>query len=157
GPSRLAPPGARTYDGRHPPLRVTANPRESAMKLTCAAILAVVLALAGFPAPAAAQGQTLTVAQLFNPEDMSPWNFTTLATVDLWDHFMEPLTACDRKGNLVGVVAESWQMVSPAEWTVKIRHGLKFHDPKYGEMTAEDVKFTLDRAVQPNEVIRRLL
>ncbi|HEX2482488.1 MAG TPA: ABC transporter substrate-binding protein [Methylomirabilota bacterium] len=127
------------------------------MKLACVAALAVVVAVAGAAAPTFAQGQTLTVAQLFNPEDMSPWNYTTLATVDLWEHFMEPLTAFDRKGNLVGVVAESWQMVSPAKWVVKIRRGLKFHDPKYGEMTADDVKFTLDRAVQQGEVIRRLL
>src|SRR5262249_57880578 len=56
-----------------------------------------------------------------------------------------------------GIVAESWQMVAPTEWLVKIRHGLRFHDPKYGELTAEDVKFTLDRAVQPAEVIRRTL
>ena len=127
------------------------------MKLACAAVLAVLIAVAGGNAPVSAQSQTLTVAQLFNPEDMSPWNFTALATVDIWAHFMEPLTVFDRQGNLVGVVAESWQMVSPAEWVVKIRRGLRFHDPKYGELTADDVKFTLDRAVQQGEVLRRLL
>jgi peptide/nickel transport system substrate-binding protein len=129
------------------------------MRITRALIvfLAVALAAALGAPSASAQTQTLTVAQLFNPEDLSPWNYTTLATVDLWEHFMEPLTAFDRQGNLHGVVAESWQMVSPAEWLVKIRRGLKFHDPKYGEMTADDVKFTLDRAVQQGEVIRRLL
>ena len=113
--------------------------------------------LAGPPAGAQAPGPQITVAQLYNPEDMSPWNFTALATVDIWAHFMEPLTVFDRQGNLHGVVAESWQMVSPTEWVVKIRRGLRFHDPKYGELTADDVKFTLDRAVQPAEVIRRLL
>ena len=127
------------------------------MRIASGLILILSVVLMGMPAPGHAQGPTLTVAQLFNPEDMSPWNYTTLATVDLWEHFMEPLTAFDRKGVLVGVVAESWQMVSPTEWIVKIRRGLRFHDPKYGELTAADVKFTLDRAVQPGEVIRRLL
>jgi peptide/nickel transport system substrate-binding protein len=127
------------------------------MKLARILALVVMAALAAAPSAAHAQGQTLTVAQLFNPEDMSPWNYTTLATVDLWEHFMEPLTGFDRKGNLIGVVAESWQMVTPTEWLIKIRRGMKFHDPKYGELTADDVKFTLDRAVQQGEVVRRLL
>ena len=37
------------------------------MKLACVAALAVVVAVAGAAAPTFAQGQTLTVAQLFNP------------------------------------------------------------------------------------------
>ena len=40
------------------------------MKLACAAVLAVVVAVGATPS-ASAQGQTLTVTQLFNPEDMS--------------------------------------------------------------------------------------
>jgi peptide/nickel transport system substrate-binding protein len=127
------------------------------MPYLLAVVIAFAVVLAGPPAGAQAPGPQITVAQLYNPEDMSPWNFTALATVDIWAHFMEPLTVFDRQGNLHGVVAESWQMVSPTEWVVKIRRGLRFHDPKYGELTADDVKFTLDRAVQPAEVIRRLL
>ena len=119
------------------------------MPYLLAVVIAFAVVLAGPPAGAQAPGPQITVAQLYNPEDMSPWNFTALATVDIWAHFMEPLTVFDRQGNLHGVVAESWQMVSPTEWVVKIRRGLRFHDPKYGELTADDVKFTLDRAVQP--------
>ena len=127
------------------------------MPYLLAIVLAFAVVLAGPPVRAQAPGSQITVAQLYNPEDMSPWNFTALATVDIWAHFMEPLTVFDRQGNLHGVVAESWQMVSPTEWVVKIRRGLRFHDPKYGELTADDVKFTLDRAVQQGEVLRRLL
>jgi peptide/nickel transport system substrate-binding protein len=36
-------------------------------------------------------------------------------------------------------VAESFEMQSPTEWIIHIRPGMKFHDPKYGELTAEDV------------------
>ncbi|HEV8674280.1 MAG TPA: ABC transporter substrate-binding protein [Methylomirabilota bacterium] len=127
------------------------------MRLLVVLGLVVAVVLGGTPAGAQAPGPLLTAAQLYNPEDMSPWNYTAVATVDIWAHFMEPLTVFDRKGELHGVVAESWQVVSPTEWIVKIRQGMRFHDPKYGELTAEDVKFTLDRAVQPAEVIRRLL
>jgi peptide/nickel transport system substrate-binding protein len=127
------------------------------MQYLLVVVIAFAVVLAGPPAGAQAPGPQITVAQLYNPEDMSPWNFTALATVDIWAHFMEPLTVFDRQGNLHGVVAESWQMVSPTEWVVKIRRGLRFHDPKYGELTADDVKYTLDRAVQQGEVLRRLL
>jgi peptide/nickel transport system substrate-binding protein len=127
------------------------------MRLVVALVLGVSVMLGAAPAWAQAPGSQITVAQLYNPEDMSPWNYTAVATVDIWAHFMEPLTVFDRQGGLHGVVAESWQMVSPTEWIVKIRKGMRFHDPKYGELTAEDVKFTLDRAVAQGEVIRRLL
>src|SRR5262245_25112662 len=111
------------------------------MRLPVVLAVALALALGGAPAAAQAPGPQITVAQLYNPEDMSPWNYTAVATVDIWAHFMEPLTVFDRQGNLTGIVAESWQMVSPTEWLVKIRQGMRFHDPKYGELTADDVKF----------------
>jgi peptide/nickel transport system substrate-binding protein len=127
------------------------------MRIVVALVLVLSAVLGGTPAGAQSPASQVTVAQLYNPEDMSPWNYTAVATVDIWAHFMEPLTVFDRNGNLHGVVAESWQMVSPTEWLVKIRKGMRFHDPKYGELSADDVKFTLDRAVAQGEVIRRLL
>ena len=117
----------------------------------------VVLALAGLSNGGEAPGQTLTVAQPFNPTELSPWTITSSATFDIWQHFLEPLTALDRKGVLQGVVAESWQMSSPTDWTVKIRQGLRFHDTKYGDLTAEDVKYSIERALRPDEHIRPLL
>ena len=122
-----------------------------------AAFLMAAVAFAGAAYGQTVPGQQLIVFQSYNPEDLSPWNYTTVATVDIWEHFLEPLTTIDRKGNIVGVVAESWQMVSPTEWIVKVRRGMRFHDPKYGEMTAEDVKVSIDGAVRPGEVLRRLL
>ncbi len=114
-----------------------------------AAFLMAAVAFAGAAYGQTVPGQQLIVFQSYNPEDLSPWNYTTVATVDIWEHFLEPLTTIDRKGNIVGVVAESWQMVSPTEWIVKVRRGMRFHDPKYGEMTAEDVKVSIDGAVRP--------
>jgi peptide/nickel transport system substrate-binding protein len=47
-------------------------------------------------------------------------------------------------------LAESWT-ISPDSrvWTFHLRKGVKFHKG-YGELTAEDVKFTFDRAGDPN-------
>ena len=130
---------------------------ESSVKTVAICVLIALLALTGVTVGGEAPGQTLTVAQPFNPTELSPWTITSLATFDIWEHMIEPLTALDRKGTLRGVVAESWQMASPTEWTVKIRQGMRFHDPKYGELTAEDVKYSVDRAMRPDEHIRPLL
>lgn len=41
-------------------------------------------------------------------------------------------------------LAESWNQPSDTEWVIKIKEGVKFHDGT--EMTAEDVKFSMDRS-----------
>jgi peptide/nickel transport system substrate-binding protein len=41
-------------------------------------------------------------------------------------------------------LAESWEQPSSTEWLIKIKEGVKFHDGS--EMTAEDVKASLDRS-----------
>ena len=41
-------------------------------------------------------------------------------------------------------LAESWEQPSETEWIIKIKEGVMFHDGS--EMTAEDVKFSLDRS-----------
>lgn len=46
-------------------------------------------------------------------------------------------------------IAESWEMSEDAKtWTFKIRQGVQFHKG-YGELTSEDVKFSFDRAADP--------
>ncbi|MCR5370533.1 MAG: ABC transporter substrate-binding protein [Clostridium sp.] len=45
---------------------------------------------------------------------------------------------------IVPALAESWEMTSPTDYTFQLREGVKFHDGS--DFTAEDVKFTLDRA-----------
>ena len=48
------------------------------------------------------------------------------------------------KGELYSDLAESYKQLSDTEWQFNLRKGVKFHDGS--EMTAEDVKFSLDRA-----------
>lgn len=47
-------------------------------------------------------------------------------------------------------LAESWDQPSPTEWVIKIKEGVTFHDGS--EMTAEDVKFSLDRSKEMPKV-----
>jgi len=94
--------------------------------------------------PAVKRIEELVVGQLGNPVTMDCWDWTSVDELDILQHFAEPIFRFDREGNITGVVAESWEMKSPTEWTIKIRKGLKFHDPEYGELKAEDVVASLD-------------
>ena len=48
-------------------------------------------------------------------------------------------------GELQPQIAESWDQNSDTSYTFHIRQGVKFHDGS--EVKAEDVKFSLDRAI----------
>lgn len=99
------------------------------------------------PTPAAPDVErvaTLNVAQSSNPVGLDCWNWVSLTDMDIVGHFAEPLFQFDRQGNVQGVVAESWEMKAPTEWILNIRRGMKFHDPEYGELTAEDVVASLE-------------
>jgi peptide/nickel transport system substrate-binding protein len=47
-------------------------------------------------------------------------------------------------------LAESWEQLSDTEWSIKIKEGVLFHDGT--EMTAEDVKASLDRSKEQAKV-----
>ena len=46
-------------------------------------------------------------------------------------------------------LAESVKAINDATWEVKLRPGIKFHNGK--EMTADDVQFTVDRILNPEQ------
>jgi peptide/nickel transport system substrate-binding protein len=58
------------------------------------------------------------------------------------------LTARDAQGNLVPALAESWKRLDPTTWQFSLRKGVKFHNGD--DFNAESVKFTLDRAINPD-------
>lgn len=118
--------------------------------------LADLLPVAGRADAAAAGSQQLLVAQLTNPLDLDPWGSLIVNETDIMAHFVEPLTMLDRTGTVVPVVATGWKAESPTEWIVNIRRGMKFHDSRYGELTAEDVKYTIDRSFLPTSRARLL-
>lgn len=69
-----------------------------------------------------------------------------VALVNLYDTLVFP----DTKGTPLPHVAESWEVSSDGlTWTFYLRSGIKFHDGS--ELTAEDVKFSMDRTLTIGE------
>jgi len=64
----------------------------------------------------------------------------------IWGLF-NALLKFDRSMQLTGDLAESWEAVSPTVWRFTLREGVTFHDS--APLTAEDVRFTLDRVRDP--------
>lgn len=72
-------------------------------------------------------------------------------TRQIFDAFVDPPygTFDLAPKGLVGEAAESWEMSADGRRiTIKLREGMLFHQG-YGEVTAEDAKFTLDRIRDP--------
>jgi peptide/nickel transport system substrate-binding protein len=62
-------------------------------------------------------------------------------------HCYDPLVEWDEQGNLVPMLAESWKSLDDKTWEFRLRKGVRFHN---GEpFTAESVKFTLERIIDP--------
>ena len=69
----------------------------------------------------------------------------------------EPLILRDRTGKLLPTLATSWQIREddPTMWEFKLRQGVKFHNGN--TFNADDVVFSLERALQPTSDMKGLL
>jgi peptide/nickel transport system substrate-binding protein len=121
--------------------------RRAARHLLGTLIAAVGLA-AGLPAPAAAAPSgEVTIGLAAEPNTFDPHltvgRNTQIFIVNVYDG----LTARDAKGNLVPALATSWKRLDPTTWQFTLRKGVKFHNGD--DFNADSVKFTLDRAIDP--------
>ena len=69
----------------------------------------------------------------------------------LWDCMHDPLIMRDPKtfGYVPGLATEWKPSNELRTWTFKLRSGVQFHEG-FGEMTAEDVKFTVEQNMRPD-------
>lgn len=64
------------------------------------------------------------------------------------DLMFEPLLGLDQKGKIQPNLAESWEVSKDVRvYTFRLRKGIKYHNSH--EMTAEDVKFSMDYTMNP--------
>ena len=130
---------------------MTGSPRLGSLVGT-AVVLALGLAsgVAGPVGPpvAGAQGAALVVQTTAEPPglDLTATPASATATVVFYN-IQEALVKVDAQGRLVPWLAERWHTTDNLNYTFFLKKGVRFHGGR--ELTAEDVKFVLDRARNP--------
>src|SRR5712691_9678133 len=111
-------------------------------------VLAVaVLILPGLPVRAAQAGTTLTLGVDQEVVGLDPNLVTAFSSFRRVDFLYNKLVRYNDRLEIEPDLAESWEYQDPRTITFHLRRGVKFHDGS--EMTAEDVKFTLERVLDP--------
>jgi peptide/nickel transport system substrate-binding protein len=118
--------------------------------------LVVVLALL-LPLQADAQtpkrGGTLVVGMSQDLPGLDPHPSTSTITYQVLSLVYQGLVDFDRDLKIKPVLAESWTTSADGKtWTFKLRKGVKFHNGR--SLTASDVKFSLDRILDPKTAAR---
>ena len=99
----------------------------------------------GGPA-AAAYSDTITWGQGADVTSFDPHIGKETPAVQVTNHIFDTLVEVDGVTNeLKPQIAESWEQLSDVAYRFRLRKGIKFHDGS--ELTAGDVKFSLDRAI----------
>ena len=101
---------------------------------------------AGRPAAAAPTGE-VRIGLAAEPNTFDPHLVVGRNTQIFIVNVYDGLTARDGQGNLVPALAESWKRLNPTTWQFALRKAVKFHNGD--DFNAECVKFTLDRATNP--------
>src|SRR5207302_5396659 len=111
-------------------------------------LLLVALALLPLASPAVA-AENLVVQMPTEPPglDLTASPASAIAAVVFYN-VQEALVKVDRHGKLVPWLAERWYTTDSKNYTFFLRKGVRFHNGR--EMRAADVKFVLDRAVNPD-------
>ena len=103
------------------------------------------------PASAAPVG-IVVVAQGVDPTTLDPMNHQEAPATVLANNLFDGLLERDPDLNLVPLLAESYQSVSPTTWELKLRRGVRFQN---GEpFDAESVKYSLERLIDPKLKLR---
>lgn len=102
------------------------------------AVVALVLSMVSLAA-----AQTLIVAQGADPVTLDPQGQNDQPSARVRIQIYETLVGFDKDINIVPLLGESWEFVTPTQLEFKLRQGVKFHNGD--EFTAEDVKYSIER------------
>ena len=106
------------------------------------------LALGLLVSPAAAAAQNLVVQSATEPPglDLTATPASATAMVVFYN-VQESLVKVDRHGKIVPWLAERWHTSDNKNYTFFLKRGVRFHNGR--ELRAADVKFVIDRAMNP--------
>ena len=119
------------------------------MKSWKAILVAAALALTSGTAAMAARTD-LVLGMVLEPPHLDPTAGAAAAIREVvYANVFEGLTRIGSKGEVLPDLAESWTISDDGKvYTFKLRSGVKFHDG--ADFSADDVKFSLDRARAPD-------
>jgi len=95
---------------------------------------------------ASAAERTLVVAAATFPDSLLT-GIASFNSTSLLMQTFDPLVARSSDGHYGPGLAESWEPSGEKSWRFRLRRGVTFHDGH--EFTAEDVKFTIERIIDP--------
>jgi peptide/nickel transport system substrate-binding protein len=110
-------------------------------------LIVAVLALPALPVRAGPAGVTFTIGVDQEVVGLDPNLVTAFSSFRRIDFLYNKLVRYNDRLQIEGDLAESWEYQDSRNVTFKLRRGVKFHSG--AEMTSEDVKFTLERVLDP--------
>jgi len=108
----------------------------------------IVLLLAGFSLPAAAQTSTLTIGLREDPDVLDPTLGSAYVSRIVYASLCDKLIDIDAKLNLVPQLATSWEYEDPTHLMLHLRPGVVFHDGEPFNAEAVRYKLTRDRTLK---------
>ncbi len=118
-------------------------------------LVTMIAALAAATLITPVQAKTFRFAFQGDLNALDPYALNETFTLGTLGNVMEGLVTRDKDLKIVPALAESWEIVEPTRWRFHLRKGVKFHN---GEaFTADDVLFSLERALSPESNIRTRL
>lgn len=103
-----------------------------------------------------AQAETLRWARSGDSLTLDPHAQNEGPTHTLAHQMYEPLLQRDMAGQIIPALASEWAPTSnPNVWAFKLREGVKFHGGE--DFNADDVVFSLKRAMMPTSAMKELL
>ena len=111
--------------------------------------LAVLLAALWLAPPAVAQkrGGTLVVGNDEDAVGLDPHLSFAFASSNFYEHVYSGLTRFNAKMEIEGDLATSWEVPDNTTYVFRLRKGVRFHNGR--EMTAEDVRYSIERVRDP--------
>ena len=130
------------------------------MKKTAILLLGIAVGLFMLEGPIQAADQPkyggkLVIGQDIDAVGLDPYKTTAFASLNYFEQVYNSLLQFDAQGKLQPELATSWENPNPTTYVFRLRKDVKFHDGK--ELTAEDVKATFDRLLDPKVGSVRLI
>lgn len=104
------------------------------------------------PKPQAQQEKVLRIGRPIDAISLDPFVETTAPGVWVYNNIYESLLVLDYDMTLKPQLATKWEQIDELTWRFYLRKGVKFHDGT--PFNAEAVKFTFDRALNPQKPAR---